>query len=361
MQKRFTGRIFLVTSVTVLLLAIAAVCVGCAVLNNPVYHAPITDHFDGEYFYNPQGDEMSESRDALHWFLNRDRGYWRDWTDITRAAPPPDRVEDGELRVTFVNHSTVLIQIDGINILTDPIWSQRSSPMSWVGPRRRMPPGLRFEDLPPIDVVLISHNHYDHLDLPTARRLHEKHRPLFLVPLGNRLLFYENGIKDVVELDWWQTVEVKGRLPVTFVPARHFSGRGITDRNKTLWGGYVVNAQAGRIYFAGDTGFGSHFAEIKERFESFLLAIIPIGSFRPEWFMSPIHISPVDAVRVHQIMGPKASMAIHFGTFPLADDGELEPVERLNQLLREQSIPSDRFFIPENGDIFFPLRDDNHY
>jgi L-ascorbate metabolism protein UlaG (beta-lactamase superfamily) len=175
-------------------------------------------------------------------------------------------VSDGCLRVTFINHATVLIQMDGLNILTDPIWSERASPVRWAGPRRHRAAGLRFEDLPPIDLVLISHNHYDHLDIETLVRLRAEHRPHFVTGLGNRAFLKAREILDVTELDWWEAANVSDELSVTCVPAKHFSGRGLSDADATLWCGYVVQGSEGNVYFAGDTGMGSHFAEINNGF-----------------------------------------------------------------------------------------------
>jgi L-ascorbate metabolism protein UlaG (beta-lactamase superfamily) len=249
------------------------------------------------------------------------------------------------MRVTFVNHATALLQMDGVNVLTDPIWSERSSPVSFAGPKRVVPPGLRFEQLPPIDVVLVSHNHYDHLDLPTLRRLAAEHDPRILVPLGNRALLERAGVHGAEELGWWKSVVVADGVRVAAVPARHFSGRGMLDRNRALWAGFVVSGPAGSAYFAGDTGFGPHFQEIRDRFGSPRLAFLPIGAYRPEWFMSRVHMSPDEALRAHRILGAGTSVGIHFGTFRLADDGQDEPPERIEALLGEEVAPRPRFWI----------------
>ncbi len=229
-------------------------------------------------------------------------------------------MEGDDLRVTFVNHATVLLQIAGVNVLTDPIWSRRASPLPFAGPRRRRPPGIRFVDLPPIDLVLISHNHYDHLDLPTLQALARSHAPRFITTLGNAALLQREGIEPVTEMDWWQEQPLPGGLRLTCVPAQHFSARGLCDRCRTLWCGFVLHGRGGPIYFAGDTGWGSHFSEIARRFGPPRLALLPIGSHLPRWFMRPVHLSPAEAVRAHQVLGAQASMAIHFGTFPMADD-----------------------------------------
>lgn len=301
------------------------------------HRGEVSDHFDGRRFRNPVATEHAGLPELVRWMVTREPGVWRKWTDQPPAPSPPRRVGRGEMRVTFVNHATVLVQMDGVNVLTDPIWSKRSSPVSWAGPRRVVPPGLRFEQLPPIDVVVVSHNHYDHLDLPTLKRLAKEHRPLILVPAGNRLVLDRAKIEGVEELDWWRSIEVRPEVRVAAVPAQHFSGRGLADRDRALWAGYVVDGPAGVAYFAGDTGFGPQFAQVRERFGRPRLALLPIGAYRPEWFMSRVHTSPDEALRAHEILGAEASVGIHFGTFRLADDGQDEPAERIAELLREST------------------------
>ena len=283
--------------------------------------------------------------DVVRWMASRDPGPWRAWTDVPPAPAPPVRVGAGEMRVTFVNHSTVLIQMDGVNVLTDPIWSERCSPVSFAGPRRVVPPGIRFEQLPPIDVVLVSHNHYDHMDLPTLRRLADEHRPRVIVPLGNRRTLGRRGVAGPKELEWWDSTRVQDVVTVHAVPAQHFSGRGLFDRDRALWAGFVVTGPAGAVYFAGDTGFGPHFEEIRKRLGAPRLALLPIGAYRPEWFMSRVHASPDEALAAHRILDAHTSVGIHFGTFRLADDGQDEPGERIEALLRDSEGPAPRFWI----------------
>ncbi len=237
---------------------------------------------------------------------------------------PPQRVESG-LRITMVNHSTVLLQKHGCNILTDPIWSERASPISFAGPRRRRKPGVAWDDLPPIDLVLISHNHYDHLDLPTLRRLNAG----FIAPLGLRRL-----VPTARELDWGGSIEFAG-CRIHCVPAMHFSARALFDRNRTLWCGYVIEGAGHTVYFAGDTGFGDHFGWIRDRFGAPDVALLPIGAYEPRWFMSAVHMSPDEAVRVHEILGASTSIAIHHGTFQLADEGIDTPRARLHEIAPE--------------------------
>ncbi|MFW6058096.1 MAG: MBL fold metallo-hydrolase [Persicimonas sp.] len=327
----------------------AGLAMGCCTFSAPPYEGPESDHFDGERFRNVPERKRQESGGFLRWQLTKEQGEWPDWVDSEPGPAPAERVENGELRVTWVNHATTLIQMDGLNILTDPIWSERTSPVSWVGPTRKRAPGLRFEDLPPIDVVVISHNHYDHTDIPTLKRLDKEHSPRFVVPLGNSRLLRDNGITNTGDLDWWQRVPASDEVRVTLVPAQHFSGRGLCDRGQTLWGGYVFEGPAGPVYFAGDTGWGPHFEQINAQFGAPRLAILPIGAFRPRWFMSPVHISPAEAVQAHRVLEAETSMGMHWGTFRLADDGYAEPVEALEEALADQDVDPERFWVLDEG------------
>jgi len=324
---------------------------GCCVFTAPMYDGPVTDHFDGDVFHN---DPPAETRtgDFLRWRMRRNLGPWDEWTESEPGAPPPERVTGDRLRVTFVNHSTVLLQMGGVNVLTDPVWSKRVSPVSFGGPVRRRAPGLRFEDLPPIDVVVISHNHYDHMDVATLKRLAEEHAPLILAGLGNKRFLESRGVTGVRDLDWWEaaTIDLGGdagdEVRITCVPVRHFSGRGFTDRNGTLWCGFVVeSAEAGRAYFAGDTGYGRHFADARERMGPMRLSVLPIGSYLPRWFMSPVHIDPAGAVRAHRALEAGTSVGVHFGTFALADDGQYQPEADLAAALERVDGPPPRFWV----------------
>jgi L-ascorbate metabolism protein UlaG (beta-lactamase superfamily) len=302
-------------------------------------------HFDGKRFYNPDAPQVRGLLDVLRWKLTS----WpepspRLISDV-KPSMPPRRVEGSEVRATLVNHSTILLQQQGANILTDPIWSERASPFSWIGPRRRRPPGVSWDDLPPIDAVLISHNHYDHLDLPTLRQLAARGDSTFIVPArGARLLRSEN-IGPVHELDWGQSLSLPA-LTIHCVPAQHFSSRGIHDRNQILWCGYVIECQERLIYFAGDTGFGRHFAQIREKFGSPRLALLPIGAYEPRWFMSPMHMAPDEAVKAHGILGAGTSIAIHHGTFQLTDESIDTPKKQLMAC-----APYDSFLVLNNGEF----------
>lgn len=357
------------------LLVAAAVAIGRA-FSAPGYQGDAVKHFDGSRFLNADHVPEHGFGDFLKWSFNRERGPWpAEATEPAAAPKPSERVGRGELRITVVGHSTVLVQIDGVNLLTDPFWSDRASPVTWLGPRRAVPPALALADLPPLDAILISHNHYDHLDVPTLQALAARDHAPILTGLGNTALLEREGIAGGRDLDWWQGVElpapsstrrgepprlgldgsgVEGaaRVRVTFVPAQHFSGRGLGDRNRTLWGGFVLESDAGVVYFAGDTGRGTHFAAIRERFGPPRLALLPIGAYRPRWFMAPVHLDPPGAVEAHLALGAGTSVGIHHGTIALADDGRDEPLVDLGDALRANSVPSARFVTPTFGQPF---------
>jgi L-ascorbate metabolism protein UlaG (beta-lactamase superfamily) len=301
------------------------------------------NHFDGKRFYNPDALQAPGLLDALRWKLTSRPEPSPSFIADVEPSKPPRRVEGSELRATLVNHSTVLLQQRGSNILTDPIWSERASPFSWAGPRRRRKPGVSWQDLPSIDAVLISHNHYDHLDLQALRRLAARGESTFIVPARGARLLHSKNIGPVHELDWGESFSVSG-FTIHCVPALHFSSRGIYDRNMTLWCGYVIESQERLVYFAGDTAFGPHFAQIREKFGSPRLALLPIGAYEPRWFMSPIHMGPDEAVRAHEILAAKTSIAIHHGTFQLADEGLDTPKKLLSDC-----APADSFLILNNG------------
>jgi L-ascorbate metabolism protein UlaG (beta-lactamase superfamily) len=316
------------------------------------YNGPPSDHFDGEHFHNPRNQSAPGGGSLVRWLLNRKPGPWRKWIDAVPGPIPPDRVTGGAIRPTFIGHSSALIQMDAINILCDPIWSNRASPLSWAGPKRHRAPGIPLDQLPKIDLVLQSHDHYDHFDVPTLRRIASQWKPNFAVPLGvaTRLISKKLATdSQIAELDWWQSAQFSDSVRITAVPALHFSGRGLRDRNKTLWCGYVIETPSGTVLFAGDTAYGPHFAEIRTRFPKIRLAFLPLGAYRPEWFMGPVHISPADAVRAHKELGASTSIGIHFGTFRLADDGEEEPITELQRAL-DQEKERLRFWILDAGE-----------
>ncbi len=323
---------------------------GCCTFSVPGYKGPQSNHFDGKRFYN-QGNHTEQGFFTfLKWITTRDAPEWRKMPAVANHTELPQRVGKGELQITFINHSTFLIQMDGLNILTDPLWSDRTSPVSFTGPQRVQQPGVLLDDLPPIDAVVLSHNHYDHLDLPTLKIIAARDKPRMFVGLGNRVLLNKAGIDNVREMDWWEQEILSKPVAISFVPAKHFSNRGMCDHNKTLWGGFVFEGAAGAVYFAGDTGFGPHFEQIGAHFKHLRLALLPIGAFQPEWFMAPHHMSPQDALKAHFILRAQTSVAMHYGTFRLGDDQQNEPVETLRSAIAATDMHSSQFWIMEFGE-----------
>ncbi|MBI5583791.1 MAG: MBL fold metallo-hydrolase [Deltaproteobacteria bacterium] len=323
---------------------------------------PVSDHFDGERYFNPgssaqigEGPKRGILGWVWRWIAGADWPEWPEYVDFPLGVPPVERVSNGNLQITSVGHSTFLIQMDGFNLLTDPIWSDRCSPVSWTGPRRRTRPGIRLEDLPPIDAVLVSHNHYDHLDLPTLEQLAQKGVKLALVPLGNRELVRQSGLPAVDELDWWQSVRLSPDVTVTLVPAQHFSSRTLWDRNRVLWGGFVVSGPSGNVYFAGDTGYGPHFQEIARRFAPLRAALLPISPFQPKSADRSsdtrlrVHMRPEEAVQACLDLGAPVSIAAHYRVFQLGPDGFDDAVQGLASTLEKRELPTGVFLALNPG------------
>lgn len=314
-----------------------------------VYHGPKSDHFDGEHFSNQDPDiRMHGFSQFWKWQRTRTPAKWPTFIENPGSEHPPQRV-DG-LRLTYLNHASVLVQFGGLNFITDPIWSERCSPFTWIGPKRHRAPGMKLEDLPPIDAVLISHNHYDHMDFATLNRLESKFHPKFFTSLGNQELLLSENLTDVTEMDWWQTIRLNDDLSITYVPSKHFSARSINDRNRTLWGGFVVTSKKmGSFYFAGDTGYGIHFEQIAERFPKILLSLLPIGAYEPQWFLREMHMNPQDAVNAHQALRSEFSLAIHWGVFHLTDEAIDAPLKALELAKKSAGLGSESFIALEPG------------
>lgn len=316
----------------------------------PAHHGPVSDHFDGTRFFNPEPGHTWQ--ETLRWLWEMETVDWPDWIEDPPQPPPPRRVDRGGLRVTFINQATVLIQLDGLNILTDPIWSKRAGPTSWLGARRIRAPGVDFDDLPPIDFVLISHDHYDHLDLATLKRLRDDHRPRFITGLGVKRLLTSHRIEPVTELDWWQSFKpARTALEFTFVPARHGSGRMPFRSDITLWGGFIISAPAGRVYFAGDTAWGGFTADVASRFAPLRLAILPVGSYEKRWFMKSQHMNPEEAVRFLLLLQAAQALGVHFATFKEHPEQSLEAHRLdLQAALVKQGLPESRFWLLKFGE-----------
>ena len=305
---------------------------------------PLSDHFDGRRFFNP-GVYIDKSFAELWRMLSSgERSQWPEHVENGAFPPPTADVPPHEIAVTTIGHATNLIQVAGLNILTDPTYSERASPVGWAGPKRVREPGVVFDSLPRIDVIVLSHNHYDHMDLPTLRRLRDRWDPLIVVGLGNGRYLANRGLERTLELDWWESIALAPDVRLTLVPAQHWSGRGFSDRRRTLWGGYWVEAPGGRVYFAGDTGYPAQFQEIRRRLGRPDIALLPIGAFEPRWFMAAQHVNPEEAVRAHVDLGAHLSIAMHFATFhQLSYEGIDVPVQALQVARREHGIPDEAF------------------
>lgn len=317
---------------------------------NPYHSGPPSDHFDGLRFFNPGHAPTDRGlRDLLRWKMKERAAAW------PRSVPARQIVPEGSvagLRATIVGHASVLIQAGGLNVLTDPVWSDRASPLPLIGPRRVWAPGIAFESLPRIDAVLLSHNHYDHMDMATLRRLHLEHDPLIVTTLGNNAILRKAipGVR-VMAADWWDRIAVGKAGEVTIVPAYHWSARTGRDRRMALWCGFALSTGGGSAYFAGDTGYGDGriFREMRRRIGRPDVALIPIGSYAPRWFMSPQHIDPNEAVHILEDLEAARGIGIHWGVFRLTDEHRHEPPELLRAALARRGIPERLFPAGEPG------------
>ncbi len=313
------------------------------------YEGPRSNHFDGQHFFNPGAAAGRTLLDLLRWRRTSNPKPWPAHVE-NRANPKlPPALGHGELALTFINHITFLIQYRGCNILTDPVYSERASPFRHLGPRRVRAPGLAFEALPPIHLVLVSHNHYDHLDIETLRRLEALHAPVFVTGLGNRDFLRSFGLRNVHELDWWRSMRVAD-VELLMTPAQHWSTRGPGSRNRTLWGGFVARADSRQIYFAGDTGYWRHFRDIRARCGAIDLALLPIGAYEPRWFMCDQHMNPHEAVQAHLDLDARVSVATHFGCFRLTDEAIDDPLIELDAARRGLGVRAETFQALETGE-----------
>jgi L-ascorbate metabolism protein UlaG (beta-lactamase superfamily) len=304
-----------------------------------------SDHFDGRRFVNPTPPAL-QPFSALPRMLLEKRTPWPSHVDVPLRQPP---ARDGAAAtVTFIGHATFLIQTAAGNILTDPVYSQHAGPFGVAGPKRVRQPAVPFDELPPIGTILLSHNHYDHCDLRTLGRL-APGDPVVVTPLGNGRLVRSTGIRRIEELDWWQDATATA-MPITLTPAHHFSARTPFDRNRALWGGYLLIAGGVRIFFAGDSAYAPHFRDIRRRLGPIDLALLPIGAYEPRWFMGAVHMNPAEAVQAHLDLGAPKSIGMHFGTFQLTTEGIDEPVRALDEARRANNIQAERFRTLEPGD-----------
>ena len=304
-------------------------------------HSSAQNETTAKAHHTPTGFKNNYEKQVNKSFGDFLRWQWESWSiDKTASSPTPSVQADLALlkaptlpTVTWIGHATALVQANGLNVLVDPIFSERASPVQIFGPKRAQPPGVAIADLPHIDAVLISHNHYDHLDRASVAQLDEKAKAagkttLFIVPLGLKAWFNGIGIDSVVELDWWESHKIQG-VEFHLTPVQHWSARSVNDRSATLWGGWAVLGADFHWYYAGDTGYSRDFADTAKHFASrqtealgggFDLALIPVGAYEPRWFMSQQHVNPMESVRIHQDVGAKRSIGVHWGTFSLTDE-----------------------------------------
>lgn len=312
-------------------------------------------HHGPGWFRNNYNTDRHGIAEFMRWMREK-RGLWPSPKRFPVEKPESEWLAANrtESTLTWIGHVTFLYQHRGLNVLTDPVFGERASPLSFAGPKRYTPPALHVDQLPPIDLVLVSHNHYDHLDRDAVKRIAKRNdgHVRFLVPLRCAGWFHREGIENVVELDWWdETTPMDARADVRawFVPAQHFSGRGVNDRNATLWGGWVLEIGGFRLYFAGDTGYGKDFADIGSVFGGFDLSLIPIGAYEPQWFMNAVHVNPEDAVRIHRDVRSRQSIGMHWGTFILTDEPVDEPPHRLARAREDQGVPDGDFTVMRHG------------
>jgi L-ascorbate metabolism protein UlaG (beta-lactamase superfamily) len=324
---------------------------------NPYYSGRPGSHFDGLRFFNPDHPKTDRTfRDLLRWKLKERAAAWPRSVSVRQAVP--DALVTG-VRVTIVGHASVLIQAGGLNVLSDPVWAERASPIPFGGPRRVGAPGIAFESLPQIDAVLLSHNHYDHMDIATLRRLNMDHRPLMVTPLGNDAILRRSipGVRAVTG-DWWDQIEIGKGGQVTILPAYHWSARTGRDRRMALWCGFMLRTSGGTVYFAGDTAYGDGriFREMRQRIGRPDLALIPIGAYAPRWFMSAQHTDPNEAVQILEELEASGAVGIHWGVFQLTNERRDEPPELLLEALARRGIAETLFPAGVPGLSYEPAR-----
>ncbi len=322
---------------------------------NSYYAGPTSDHFDGTRFFNPGGVEPAGFSALLKWQFQEKRHRWpSSYSSDHHGTVPDASVDSGDLSVTMIGHASLLIQVAGLNILTDPVWSERVSPLSFAGPKRVNPPGVDFNQLPAIDIVLVTHNHYDHMDVETLKRLVSAHNPLIVTPLGNDAIMkrFVPSARFAV-MDWGQRMESHD-IVIHAEPCHHWSARGMGDRRMALWAAFVLETPAGRVYHIGDTGFhdGINYRAAAEKFGAFRLAILPIGAYEPRWFMKGQHQNPQEAVEGFRLCNAAYAVGHHWGTFQLTNEAIEHPTEHLDAALDGAGVEAHRFRALKPGERF---------
>jgi L-ascorbate metabolism protein UlaG (beta-lactamase superfamily) len=324
---------------------------------NPYYSGPVSDHFNGLTFFSPGRQNMPpKSRaDLLKWQFSGGKEAWPSAYPSPFQDKPPQRVNSG-IRVTLIGHASYLIQTTGLNILIDPVWVERASPVSFAGPRRVNAPGIIMSDLPPIDAILVTHNHYDHMDVETLGKLASNGKPRLIVPLGNDIILKaaDPRLSIATAHDWGDTIALSDEVKITLEPTLHWSARGISDRSMALWCNFVIETPAGRIYACGDTGYDANsiFPRMKAKYGGFQLALLPIGAYEPRWFMRQEHMNPEEAVSVMQELGAENAIGHHWGTFPLTNEGVDRPKMDLALALQAKGISAERFRAFQPGQVW---------
>ena len=322
---------------------------------NAYYRGPTSDHFDGVCFFNPGGVRPRGPGAFLKWqFGERGEAWPASFPSPFSPDRPPPRFAGEGVRVAFIGHASFLLQMRGMSILVDPVWSDRASPVAFAGPLRVNAPGIAFEHLPSIDAVLVTHNHYDHMDLPTIRRLWKSFSPRLITPLGNDAIIRRAMPGVAVEaVDWGETVDLGAGVRVHAEPSAHWSARGIGDRMHALWASFVVEAGGQKIYCVGDTGFGDGaiFRRVRARHPSLVLALLPIGAYEPRWFMRNQHMNPEEAVEAFVLSGAAQALGHHWGTFRLTNEGVERPAQELGAALARRALPPARFSALRPGEV----------
>lgn len=320
-------------------------------LFNSYYQGPSTKHFDGQRFFNAHGpNRLHCLKDVLRWHFQRPKNNWPLSVPNLYDDRPPTTITGQEIRISFIGHVTLLFQTQGLNILTDPVWSKRVSPFSFIGPCRIHQPGISFEHLPPIDVIWISHNHYDHMDIATLKKIWKRDRPRIITPLGNDTILKRAGI-NAEAYDLEHSVPLNSKVTLHLEPMLHWSARGLFDKNKALWAAMVLETPTGYLYFVGDSGYSPYFRQAQEKYKQFKAAFLPIGAYEPRWFMQHVHMNPFEALQAQEDLGAPLMIPTHYDVFPLADEGYKQA---LSQLLEgHQNAPHLPLKILEIGEHFY--------